>query len=124
LNLKLPTLEQIKITAIQSRLKLFAGNRTYTAKSLDMSLRTLRSFIAQYTKKGFVFMKSTFGQPIKLEDYAEKHDELKARNDTRLFFELVEQARRSKRTEKASGQKISQPLGRTLNYKDGDRTIH
>lgn len=49
---RLPTLEELERVTILERLGVLANNRTYTARSLGISIRTLRNKLALYRMNG------------------------------------------------------------------------
>lgn len=52
-NQTAPTLAQLERITILERLQANNGNRTHTAKSLGISIRTLRNKLVQYRTEGY-----------------------------------------------------------------------
>jgi DNA-binding NtrC family response regulator len=59
---ELETLAAIERKAVLDRLNAFQGNRTHTAESLGVCLRTLRVKLSAYRSQGFAVIESAADQ--------------------------------------------------------------
>lgn len=66
------TLEEIEKRVILHRLKVLEWNKTRTARSLGICIRTLRNKIVQYREEGFFDeTREVFFRPVLLRDFLE-----------------------------------------------------
>lgn len=82
--INMETLEQREIDIIRERLRMFEGNRAKTAKSLDITPRTLRAWIRKhkiYVPEKPIRIKPIIAMPIPSPDKGESRRQKQAEID-------------------------------------------